>query len=210
MPYQHGQYLTPDPQIDYGQSTKPWYVSGKLGAGFLQDAEATARVDAVTVDTATYAFRPSFFVGLSAGYRVHPNIRLEGEAAYADYKAEEVTAVRRVNGTVTGTQDLPTTEVGFEAYMLMANMLLDYPIPDSPRWVPYAGLGVGGMFQRNGEKDKKLAYQGLLGVNYGFNENNILVGLGYRYIQSPEFFDDDGIDFDAEMHVIELSLRKHF
>jgi opacity protein-like surface antigen len=84
------------------------------------------------------------------------------------------------------------------------------PVPNAPQFVPYVGVGIGGMFQRNGAEENSFAYQAMTGVNYHFNNNQTSAGVGYRYLVAPDILDSDLLHFDAESHQVEATLRQYF
>lgn len=191
------------------QQPKPLYAGVKLSLGSLENIEGSERLTPTITDHAKVTFDTGYGLGVIAGVKPHPNFRVEGEANYHDFDADSAVVTRQVNG-VPVTQTAVPGDLGFEAWSVMANGYFDLPIPAAPQIAPYAGLGVGGMFQRNGAEENSFAYQGMLGVNYAFNNDETVAGIGYKYFVAPDILDSDLLHFDAEMHTVEFTVRQHF
>lgn len=179
------------------------YVSGQVGATFLQDADFSAS-GGLTGET---SFDTGFNLGVAGGYDFGP-ARVEGEVAYRLNDVDEY----QVNGlgTFAGDGDVSTLS-------LMANGFWD--IETGSRVTPYLGAGIGvaqvSMDDPSvpmDDDDTVFAYQLAAGVAFDLNPS-LALDLGYRYFATsdPEF-DDAAGTFETEYmsHNLSLGLRYTF
>lgn len=179
------------------------YVSGQVGATFLQDADFSAS-GGLTGET---SFDTGFNLGVAGGYDFGP-ARVEGEVAYRLNDVDEY----QVNGlgTFAGDGDVSTLS-------LMANGFWD--IETGSPVTPYLGAGIGvaqvSMDDPSvpmDDDDTVFAYQLAAGVAFDLNPS-LALDLGYRYFATsdPEF-DDAAGTFETEYmsHNLSLGLRYTF
>jgi opacity protein-like surface antigen len=189
---------------------KPWYAGLRLFASTLSDLDGSERVSPTTIDNGQVTFDAGYGLGLLGGYRLNKHFRVEGEISYQDYEVDSARITRITNGTVASQTPLSNDDLGFQAWTVMANGYFDLPIANYPQFIPYIGAGLGGMFQRNGAEEDSFAYQVMVGMNYSFNNDDTVAGIGYRYITAPDILDSDLLHFDAQTNAIELTVRQNF
>ena len=187
---------------------KPWYVTGGLGASFVDDVDATQAGVTLTTELDTGIFATGAF-GRSFG-----NFRAEGELAYNtnDVSALSVPGV----GGVTASGDIST-------FAFMVNGYYDFST--NSKWKPYIGGGIGGgNVSVNSlsvvgvlladDDTTVLAYQAKVGVAYEFSpawEGT----LGYRFFgtEDADFVDSSGSPFSTDgikAHIVEVGFRFRF
>ena len=206
------------------QAADGWYVSGDVGAAFLQDSSSTAADEfgnSIDFDT---EFDPGFGVHGAVGHS-WDGFRLEGEVSY---RKNDLDALTVTNVTLAGIGSFDVAaefdaEGDVSALGFMVNGWYDFDT-GSP-WKPFIGGGVGtarislnevsatvaGMsVPLADDEDQVFAYQAGAGIGYELTPT-IIVSLGYRFFGTldPEFTDVTGIPFDAEYrsHNVEVGVR---
>lgn len=176
-----------------------FYVEPRLGAVFLPD-EALA--DGIQQEV---AFETGFTGGVSAGYRVFHNLRLEAEIAVDNNNVDSP----RSRGGSAG-----------ELFALGGFVNAAYDIPTGTAFEPFIGLGVGGVHLdadynalNLDDTDSRAAYQTRIGVSWNLTRQTGVV-LGYRYratFTDPEYDSANGnVEGEYDNHSVELGLRYRF
>jgi len=204
-----------------------WYVTGEVGAVFLEDSSDTARDTHGDTVAFNQGFDPGFDIHGAVGYLWH-GLRLEGEILYRENDADRL---RATSITPSGLGRYTTT-LGLNAngdasaLAFMANAWYDVDI--GRRWHPFfgGGVGVARILLDNvratiadtaeplaDDADMVLAYQAGAGIGFDLGENMVL-GLDYRFFatKEPEFATVGSSHFNVEYHShnVELSLRIAF
>lgn len=188
---------------------KPWYVGFNAQYAVIEDHDYAYRSGGITY-RGDLEFDDGFGLGAQVGYRVHPNVRVEGEAAFRSSDLDKGT-VRAHNaaGTQVGQATVSGDDYGFETTNLMANVYVDVPLEFAPKLVPYIGGGVGWSFQTNGEEADSFAYQGMAGLGYQVADD-VTLNVGYRYFAADGYEMGPLGDFDGSTHIIEAGGRLAF
>jgi opacity protein-like surface antigen len=195
-----------------------WYFRGDLGTSLAMETdvdEFLGPVSGVEVD-----FDPGLRLGVAGGYRITPWLAVELESGVL------FNSVNEVGGR---SIDASLTQVPF-----MGNVVVQ--CNNFNRWVPFVGIGAGGvssildideqvevgegtLFVDGNEADIVFAYHAFGGVRYEFNDR-MGVGLVYRFMgtQGPSwdvesrFLGDDlkiALD-DVFTHSISVLFQLHF
>jgi len=188
-----------------------WYASVFAGGGVVQDVVTDYYGSEYTV-----RFDAGYVLGATVGRRINDNWRVEGELSYASYEANSYA------DTAGGSFD--NAEGPLNAVYLLANLW--YDIPNSSRFTPYVGGGLG-MAKVDGDTffdddvygygpgETKFAYQVGAGVSYGINDRMSLdVGYRYKAVDGVNFDDSDGggvyENGDVHTHTLQAGLRFDF
>lgn len=187
------------------------YVSGTVGATFLQDADNSNSSPLVDVKS---SYDPGWAVAAAAGYGFGNGLRVEGEIGYRQVSLDKL-AVRNDGGLGAalglGSLNGVTTNVeGDEtALSFMANAW--YDVKTGTPFTPYVGGGVG--LARVGlnnvsvagitlvdDEDTAFAYQLGAGVAYALTES-VSLTLDYRFFSVVDAtFTDVSGSFGSEFH----------
>lgn len=125
-------YTASQPVADPMQ--KPWYVGvkGEISA-MTDDIKQTDSLNSRQYLALQHPFETGYGVGGVAGYRVHPNIRVEGELSFRSFALKDkVDAQLYLDGVVIDSDSFTYDEIGFDKddYGIdmvtpMANVYLD-------------------------------------------------------------------------------------
>jgi opacity protein-like surface antigen len=195
-----------------------WYFRGDLGAALAQETDVKqflGPVDGVEVD-----FDPGLQLGVAGGYRITPWLAVELESGVL------FNSVHEVGGD---SIDASLTQLPF-----MANLVVQCNNFD--RWVPFVGLGAGGVssildidqrFAANGgtlyvegnDVDLVFGYHAFAGLRYEFNDR-MGVGLIYRFMGSQgaaweveDAFDVEDLEIELDdvfTHSVSIVFQLHF
>jgi outer membrane protein OmpA-like peptidoglycan-associated protein len=177
------------------------YVSGQLGANWLDDTDVTDSGVAV----GTYDWDTGWAALIAGGYMFGNGLRVEGELAHRRNEADSLAILG----------DSIDTDAKIRATSLMANVLYDIPL--SPSVTPYVGAGLG--FARlsltdnlalggGATGDTVFAYQGIAGIAINLTDGLDLLA-DYRYF-NPNDAKSEGIEFDYKAHSLMIGLRYRF
>jgi OOP family OmpA-OmpF porin len=161
-----------------------WYVGAKVGGNWIDRDTNVAKFAPGSSVLGTVHYDDGYIGALQFGYGFNNGVRLELEGA------DRYNGVSTISGYGQGRGAM-------RSYALMANAL--YGIPVDFALKPYIGFGVGaatyapdhiradgmpypGYF---GGDRTNIAYQGIAGVAYNFDDN-MAVTLEYRYFARPE------------------------
>jgi opacity protein-like surface antigen len=162
------------------------YVAGQIGLNMPTGDSGTLDNDAA-------------FAG-ALGYRIHPNIRVEGEVSYRKNDYSDTI------GGITASGDTKVATALINGW---------YDFTNSSKFTPYVGGGVGfsrGWATLNAlgvtvkEKDSAFTYQLGGGVAYALNDRLDLT-TDYRYLDTANFSD---IGDDYRAHEIRVGMRYSF
>jgi len=183
------------------------YMSGQVGATWLEDADITSPGDPAIESS----FDMGFNVGASGGFDFGP-ARVEGELTYRQNDYDELSDA---GFSIAADGDV-------SALSLLVNGFWD--IETGGPVTPYLGAGIGvaqvsindlgilGISLAD-DDDTVFAYQFAAGAAFELNPN-IALDLGYRYFATadPEFDDAEGTTFESEYasHNLNLGLRFMF
>lgn len=154
------------------------YLGAHLGLSIFHDSDVKT-----PVGTSTAAFTSGLAFGVTAGYKLDQNLRLEGEIAY---KKNDVDTI---DGASVSGYDLTV-------WSFMANGYYDFTQAKLPV-TPFVGLGLGAVHGTMSTpspaqggygdlSDTELGYQLTLGLSYAVNPNATLYAA-YRYQSAFEF-----------------------
>jgi opacity protein-like surface antigen len=204
--------------------SKPYDDSGMFGFGSTQLTYSYA-----------LSMSPGFAVGGRLGYKFRPGWRIEGELAYRrnSYDKFDISAVGTILGVPVDVNGLSVPVEGSNAALLyMVNVYYEFAIAD--RWLPYAGIGIGGVttFFDLSENARMLPpdlapeVAPLLEVgnrsNFGFQvgaglgfaiDPKTVLSLDYRFlgtVEAPSIRVFGGPTYDYRSHGILLGIRRHF
>jgi OOP family OmpA-OmpF porin len=160
-----------------------WYVGAKIGGNWIDRDTNVAKFAPGSTVLGTTRYDDGYMGALQFGYGFNNGFRLELEGA------DRYNGVSSISGFGQGRGAM-------RSYALMANALYDIPV-DFPL-KPYVGFGIGaatyapdhiradgmppGYF---GGDRTNIAYQGIAGVAYNFDDN-IALTLEYRYFVRPD------------------------
>lgn len=139
-----------------------------------------------------------FLVGAGVGMQLYKNtvMGLRAEVEYNYIAAYDIEGIDASNST------------------LLANVFADFDTGTA--LTPYVSLGIGYGWtnlehQELNEKrdDSNMAWQLGAGISYSVMDN-MMLDLGYRYLNSTTFAFTDDIDFDIASHQIYLGARLAF
>lgn len=174
------------------------YISGNLGAVFLEDSDFDA--DGLSGE---FSFDTGFGATVGLGHEYGNGLRTEIELGYRSNDFDEV----EVDGLGSGSVDGDMT-----ALSGMLNVYYDF-LPKSI-FTPFIGGGVGvanveaDADDIGSEDDNVFAYQAAAGGTFAASEK-LNIDLQYRYFATddPEF---DGEELEYTTHNIMLGLRYSF
>ncbi|MEN8141459.1 MAG: outer membrane beta-barrel protein [Thermodesulfobacteriota bacterium] len=190
------------------------YVGGSLGVGLASDADAT---EAGATSYATFESDAGVTVGLTGGYRLPNNLRVEGELSYQS------------NDFDTVTLSMPGFSVSYplaSGDVTRTSLLVNgyYDIPTSSNFTPYASLGLGfskidvGDFtfedgeSVQGNDDTVFTYQFTAGVAYALSET-LAIDAKVSYLATSDAdinFEGDVISYEYATTNLQLGLRYGF
>ncbi|MFO1188350.1 MAG: outer membrane beta-barrel protein [Alphaproteobacteria bacterium] len=178
-----------------------FYVSGKAGANWLQDA------DVFTGPTREADFDLGYGVLGAVGYRFG-QIRVEGELGFRDNNIDQISGGN-------GSGDMTS---------LSAMLNAIYDLGDFAGVRPYIGAGIGwarvkldnaalaGTTLTN-DSDSQFAYQGMIGFQVPL-DTALSLDVGYRYFATldPDFRTVGGAKFDSDYrsHMVMVGLTYSF
>ena len=181
------------------------FITGDAGPYWRADIGAT-----IPLDGHITQFGP-----FSSGQNVEYDVGIGVDAAFGYFFNKYVGAELELGSTWTylsSVEGASVHDTSFGTVPILANVLLQYPIPQT-RVVPYIGGGVGGaatFFDTHGfhrpvpggtislygsDSDFVFAWQGLAGVRFELN-SKMYVGLGYRFLH----VDSSNYNFDSWYH----------
>lgn len=174
------------------------YVSGQLGATFLNDSNYSE-----TVDYGTLQYKPGFAVGMAGGYSFGM-FRVEGEIGYQ--KNDTDTRSNCSGGTCIRRS---SSSSDITALSFLINGYFDFV--NSSRFTPYisAGMGMATLdykIENWSDYDAVFAYQVGAGVAFAIN-NHFTVDLKYRFFATEEL--KTTIE-TFESHNVYLGVRYNF
>ncbi len=155
------------------------YVGAGIGLTMFHDNDVTSPADFNGSLTATYKSGLGFAGAL--GYKFSQNLRVEGEVAYRQNKAD------KLGGYTFSDTKLTVMNYGVNGYYDFATVKL--PVK------PFLGIGLGyasGKFQSGTftAKDSEFSYQGIVGLAYPFDPNGNIT-VQYRYHSASDFSKDN-------------------
>lgn len=178
-----------------------WYFRADLGASLVNDTDLEEFLD---LDTSGVEldFDPGLQLGVAGGYRITPWLAVEIESGVL------FNSMDGVNGE---SVEASLTQVPF-----MGNLVVQ--CNNFERWVPFLGVGAGGVSSildideristgigtlriEGNEADVVFAYHAFAGFRYEFNER-MGVGLIYRFMgtQGPSWdVENDDVGGDLEI-----------
>jgi opacity protein-like surface antigen len=187
------------------------YVSGNVGASFLQDADNSNSSPVVDVKS---SYDPGWVVSGAAGYGFANGLRVEGEIGYRQVSLDQL----KVNndgglGAALGLGSLNglTTNVEGNETALSAMANAWYDVKTGTPFTPYVGGGVGlARVSLNNvsvagvtlvdDDDVAFAYQLGAGVAYALTQN-VALTLDYRFFSVVDAtFTDASGSFSSEFH----------
>jgi outer membrane protein OmpA-like peptidoglycan-associated protein len=184
---------------------KGLYVSGALGANWLEDSD----VSDLVVPFVDVEFDTGYVGAIAVGYGLGNGLRIEGELAH---RRNDIDAIN-VFGVDAGSGDVNTSS-------LMLNLVYDINL--NSKMVPYLGVGIGfanidvdggvGPFTTD-DNDNVFAYQGIAGIAYHL-QHQLDLFLDYRYFRTEDpdfdvsFLGSASIDYES--HSVMLGLRYRF
>jgi len=165
------------------------YLGGHLGLNITHDTDLAGL---------NFTFDPGLAIGGVVGYRVTPNVRIDGEVTY------RVNDLDEIGGSPAGDE--------IRSLAFLVNVYYDFTT-GSP-WVPYVGGGLGvanhELDPASGptEEEDLFAFQLGAGVAYELNPAMALT-LDYRFFgtEEPEFA---GFEYDYLNSTIQIGLRYSF
>lgn len=196
-----------------------WYAGISGSVAFLKDVELDETPpQAGTSDK--LSFDTGYNVSAQLGYRVFPNIRVEGEVGY------RVNDLAEVDGVAFTPAPNFTSE--HKSLALMGNVYYDWH--NSSAITPYVGAGAGMVhivtpitviYIPTGESHRlrewTMAYQFMTGISYAIPDSPFEVNFGYRYFTGQDgevsFTTVPGgykVKFNNDSHNIEVGIRLFF
>jgi opacity protein-like surface antigen len=159
-----------------------WYFRTDLGASLPMDTDLEEFLGLDPAGEVEIEFDAGMRLGVAGGYRVTPWLALEVESG---------VLFNSINDADGASVDASLTQVPF-----MGNVVVQCNNFD--RWVPFIGLGAGGvssvldiddrvdtsagtLFLDGNDGDLVFAYQAFAGIRYEFN-HRMGVGLVYRFM----------------------------
>ena len=174
------------------EDSHDFYAAFKGEAAFLTNS--AFRSDNITGEL---EYDAGYGMGGAIGYYLKSNIRTELELVY---RANDASTLSVNNG--------PSFELEDSAVNTFNTMVNGYYDIDLGRkLMPYVGAGAGVAYKVNGKREAAMAYQGMMGVSYGLEDEQAIYG-GYRYVGTTKF--KDNLDIDLSYHIIELGYRIGF
>lgn len=185
-----------------------FYIEPRVGVSFLESQD----FDAPGLSGEEATFDIGLMGGMSFGYHVTENIRVEVEGTASTNDVEEVEPLPQ--GVPQGAERLGD----LVAYGGFANVGYDFDI--GSMFTPFVAVG-GGVLRVStrfdaltvDDTDTVPAYQARAGVLWNATESTGL-GVAYRYqaaITDPEFDGPAGkVESEFRSHAVELSLRYRF
>ncbi|MDH3998599.1 MAG: outer membrane beta-barrel protein, partial [Desulfuromonadales bacterium] len=175
------------------------YVSGNLGAAFINDAD----FEEPEGYTGKMSFDTGFGLTGAVGTTFENGTRVEVEVGYYDNDINELKfdgfGTRKVDGDI-------------QVISAMANGYLNF----SENWMfsPFVGAGLGAAnikvdpYLINNEEDDVFAYQVMLGAAAPLDET-LTVDFQYRFfgVNDPDFKD---YEFEYSSHNLMVGIRKSF
>ena len=183
---------------------KGLYVSGALGANWLEDSDVSGLLPETDVD-----FDIGYVGAIAVGYGLGNGLRIEGELAHRRNEIDNISFF----GIGVGSGDVNTSS-------LMLNVVYDINLKS--KFVPYIGAGIGfanidadtgvGPFSVD-DSDNVFAWQGILGAAYHLQDQlDLFVDYRYFHANDPDF-DISGlgsVSIDYTSHSVMLGLRYRF
>lgn len=196
----------------YGQNGR-FYLKGDIGGNLTMDTDLKEFFGPVTPGSKVQ-FDPGVRLGLAAGYWLTDWFALEGEVGVMENNIKSITEAERVDATF-----------GNVPFLVNAK----FQLPNSSRFTPYIGGGIGGSaavldvdhIVLNGigvhgtDSEAVFAYQGFAGVRFVLNEAMGL-NLEYRYFgtTAPSWegdFAGDNIRFgQIGTHAVSVAFEVRF
>lgn len=197
-----------------------WYFRADLGASLPMETDLEEFLGLDPEGDVRIDFDAGLRLGLAGGYRITPWLGLELESG---------VLFNSINDADGGSVDASLTQVPF-----MGNLVVQ--CNNFERWVPFVGVGAGGVSSildidervavgggtltvEGNDADFVFAYQAFAGVRYEFNDR-MGVGLIYRFmgtqgpswdVESDDFGDDLKIALDDVFtHSISALFHLHF
>ena len=168
----------------------PFYIKPDIGGNITVDSDLKEFFGPVASDTKV-KFDPGFRAGLAGGYFFTDWFALEGEAGFIENRISSITGADRVH------------DAWFSNIPFLVNGKLQ--LPNSSRFTPYIGAGVGfsvawidvseiqlaGTSLHGDISDVVFAWQGIAGLRYKINQQ---MGISFEY----RYFYADGPSFQAD------------
>jgi opacity protein-like surface antigen len=179
-----------------------WYFRTDLGASLPMETDLEEFLDLDPAGEAEIEFDAGMRLGVAGGYRITPWLALELESG---------VLFNSINDTDGDSVDASLTQVPF-----MGNLVVQ--CNNFNRWVPFIGVGAGGvssvldideridtgagiLLVKGTDADVVFAYQAFAGVRYELNDR-MGVGLVYRFMgaQGASWdVENDGAGEDLEI-----------
>jgi len=184
-----------------------WYLGAKAGGNFIDRDTNVAKFAPGSSVLGTVHYSDGYIGALQLGYGFNNGFRIELEGA------DRYNGVHAISGFGGGRGAM-------RSYALMINGLYEVPVDFMLK--PYLGFGIGaatyapdhirgdrmpypGYF---GGDRTDIAYQGIAGVAYNFNDNLAMM-LEYRYFDRPEMH-PSGIRTDYQSQSALIGVRYSF
>jgi len=167
---------------------------------------------------------PGFAVGGRLGYKFRSGWRIEGELGYRRNSYDSIIASAGSNLVAAPLGGSIPVEGNNAALLYMINFYYEFAIAD--RWLPHAGVGIGGVttfFDLSGNPPQvtslinasnrtRFGFQLAGGLGFAIDPKTV-VSVDYRYLESVEpenlfVFAFGGYDYRS--HGILLGIRRHF
>ncbi len=205
------------------QAEGPWYVSGSAGAYFRESAAARETITNGIITapgTLAASFDPGVIANLAVGYRLPLRLRVEAEIGYAQYSVDKVNPQSSAFPTLNGSDFHRQSGSDLRRYMGTLNLFYDVPLEG--RFVPYAGVGLGGVQDKgatirfvnaSGASFRQTFGSGAHGVF--LIEGGITIAVSdalsivpaYRYLH---YFANTGTNGDEVAHIAKVGVRYSF
>jgi opacity protein-like surface antigen len=176
------------------------YVSGQLGATFLNGSNYSEMVDS---DYGKLEFKPGYAVGIAGGYNFGM-FRVEGEIGY---QKNDMDTASDCSGGTCITKNISSSDI--TALSFLINGYVDFV--NSSRFTPYISGGIGMAtldynIKNWSDNDTVFAYQVGAGVAFAINKH-FTIDLKYRFFATEEL--ETTID-TFESHNVYLGVRYNF
>jgi opacity protein-like surface antigen len=174
------------------------YVSGQMGATFLNDSNYSE-----TLDYGTLQYKPGFAIGIAGGYNFGM-FRVEGEIGY---QKNGIDTRSNCSGGTCVWRSISSGDI--TALSFLINGYFDF-VNSSP-FTPYISAGIGTAnldykIENWSDYDVVFAYQVGVGVAYAINKH-FAVDLKYRFFATEEL--KTTIE-TFESHNVYLGVRYNF
>ena len=165
---------------DWGDNLSDWsdnlYLSADFGGVFQQDA---TYIQSALSGRPTATFNPGIRADINLGYNLNDSWAVELETGFMWNSMDNV-----------GGRSLSSISQSVDMYSvpILANII--YQVPTKTSWVPYFGVGAGGVvgiydLKSRGtdysDTDFTFAYQAEAGLDYALSKN-VSVGIAYKFL----------------------------